>query len=563
MDTIKIGKNVIENLTTGMYEDSKVIYREYIQNSADQIDKAVQMGLYQDEEPYIDISIDVLNRNVQITDNANGIKKDDIAKKLGNIADSDKKKGIDKGFRGIGRLGGLAYCDTLRFITSYKGEDTKSIMTWDAKECNRLIDDYSINYSAQEILTKVITYAEEKCDSEKHFFTVELENILAENNELLEIDKISKYISSNAPVPYNNKFIYRNKIYEYLTNNNLKIDEYKIHVDDDDVLKNYSTILYESSNKNVVKQKKKYDEIYDIQFKEFRNSKDELLAWMWFGISAFDKQIPETTNEMRGIRLRKENIQIGNSYTLTKLFKEKRGNFYFIGEVNAIHRDLIPNARRDYFNKNETLNELETNLKYYFDDTLTKLYNYASNAKSACKKKFEFLAKQAEYSKKTENGFIDDKEKEKMKSLIEVAKKENEKGKNDLDKLDIKSDDNDVLKKVLDIIKKKSNSTIKNSDFTIEQKIRKSNVKKPLGEPDKKLLGEPDKKPLGQPDKKPLGQQNNKQQNKSIYLADGLNRLSGKQQKLVSKIYGIINEMLPPDLSNNLINKIQNELNKK
>ena len=37
-----IGKNVIENLTTAMYEDLRIIYREYIQNSADSIDKAIQ-----------------------------------------------------------------------------------------------------------------------------------------------------------------------------------------------------------------------------------------------------------------------------------------------------------------------------------------------------------------------------------------------------------------------------------------------------------------------------------------------------------------------------------------
>ena len=39
------GANIIENLTTGMYQDSKVIYREYIQNACDQIDKAVNEGL--------------------------------------------------------------------------------------------------------------------------------------------------------------------------------------------------------------------------------------------------------------------------------------------------------------------------------------------------------------------------------------------------------------------------------------------------------------------------------------------------------------------------------------
>ena len=37
-----IGKNVIENLTTAMYEDLRIIYREYIQNAADSIDKAIR-----------------------------------------------------------------------------------------------------------------------------------------------------------------------------------------------------------------------------------------------------------------------------------------------------------------------------------------------------------------------------------------------------------------------------------------------------------------------------------------------------------------------------------------
>ena len=41
----QIGKDVIESLTLGMYEDSRFIFREYIQNSADQIDKARRSGL--------------------------------------------------------------------------------------------------------------------------------------------------------------------------------------------------------------------------------------------------------------------------------------------------------------------------------------------------------------------------------------------------------------------------------------------------------------------------------------------------------------------------------------
>lgn len=52
-----IGKNVIENLTTAMYENAYTVYREYIQNSADSIDNAVAEGLISTEDAIIDINI--------------------------------------------------------------------------------------------------------------------------------------------------------------------------------------------------------------------------------------------------------------------------------------------------------------------------------------------------------------------------------------------------------------------------------------------------------------------------------------------------------------------------
>ena len=42
---IEIGKDIIESLTLSMYEDCRFIYREYIQNAADAIDKAIQKNL--------------------------------------------------------------------------------------------------------------------------------------------------------------------------------------------------------------------------------------------------------------------------------------------------------------------------------------------------------------------------------------------------------------------------------------------------------------------------------------------------------------------------------------
>lgn len=45
-----VGKNILDNLTTGMYSDSKVIYREYIQNACDQIDLAIREGILSADE---------------------------------------------------------------------------------------------------------------------------------------------------------------------------------------------------------------------------------------------------------------------------------------------------------------------------------------------------------------------------------------------------------------------------------------------------------------------------------------------------------------------------------
>ena len=64
-----IGKNVIENLTTAMYENLLIVYREYIQNAADSIDKAVNQGLIDRNHAEIYVDIDKNIRYISIEDN--------------------------------------------------------------------------------------------------------------------------------------------------------------------------------------------------------------------------------------------------------------------------------------------------------------------------------------------------------------------------------------------------------------------------------------------------------------------------------------------------------------
>lgn len=156
-----IGKYVIENLTVGMYDDARCVYREYIQNSADSVDKAIAENTVEKNNAYIHIRINENRRAISFEDNGTGISQKDFVEKLQNVAQSDKEIGKEKGFRGIGRLGGLAYCEKLTFETSFKGEAVKSAMIWDAKKLKEIVTDRTQKEEAAEVISSVTEFTSE------------------------------------------------------------------------------------------------------------------------------------------------------------------------------------------------------------------------------------------------------------------------------------------------------------------------------------------------------------------------------------------------------------------
>jgi molecular chaperone HtpG len=443
------GVNILENLTTGMYKDSKVIYREYIQNACDQIDKAIEQNILSPENGQIEIWLDCKNKKVTIKDNATGIKKDNFQRVLCSIADSEKKIGEDKGFRGIGRLCGLAYCKELIFKSKAKNEDIISIMKCDAAKMRKLISEHQKGNkkTIQEVLEAINEFSSEKSDNkEEHFFQVELININDTNKDLLDSQKVKNYLSFTAPVPYQNTFIYRDKIYKYAKSNNIKIDEYNILLNGEQIFKKYSADLKESNGK-------KCDEIFDIDFKEFKDEDDKLIAWLWYGISSFKGVISEN-NEMRGLRLRKANIQIGNEKTLQDFFKESRGNNYFVGELFALSKNLIPNSQRNYFIENEDREIFKNKTQEFFKDTLHKIYYIASDINSAYDKKLTY--DKAAIAPKQE--FIDNADKEKQENELTNKKNKSEEADNKIDRQKQKYQNNETIKKIIDRAEKNYHS---------------------------------------------------------------------------------------------------------
>lgn len=541
-----IGKNVIENLTLGMYENSLMIYREYIQNAADSIDNAINLGILKKgtdknninsdtkETAQIDIYIDQKKRNISIYDNALGIPKDKFFNILSSIADSEKDKTSNKGFRGIGRLAGLAYCKKLIFTSSYIGENKKSIMVWDGELLKNILNDTQNRISASDLVDKVIDYKTEECDVNKHFFEVTLHDISTENNELLDINNVYDYLSFVAPVPYVKSFIYRSKIYDFVNKHNLKLDEYIILVNGQQLFKPYKTHLLSKG--------KAYDEIKDIEFNEIRSKSNTLLGWMWFAVIKFEKNIPKE-NKMRSIRLRKENILIGNETTLSKFFKETRGINYFIGELFVIDKDLIPNARRDYFNINETLREFENILNEKLSKDPYSLYHYANDVKLLFRKQYDIKEKENEFKLKIQEGkFLNKNDEEKAQQELKTELDNLSEITNNICKLENKSAKNPLYNKVFNIIKEDFQKKDIESNTP---EIAQQNVIKTTSTPIKK-------------------NNTNTIQEKSIkkkkYKAQELSKYNKREQKLITRIYSKIKELLPKDMAEDLIDKIQEDL---
>lgn len=521
------GANILDNLTTGMYRNPLVSYREYIQNACDSIDHAVDEGILSSvDQGKINIWLDSTKRVIEIEDNGIGIPMADFRRVLGNIADSDKTLGEDKGFRGIGRLCGLAYCKRLCFYAKYKGETKMSILYCDAEKMRTLLDKHQKKqkkYLAADILTEIYTFAEQPVKNvDEHYFRVVLENVDTQNNNLLDILQVKDYLSFVAPVSYQNSFYYRNKIYAQSKLLNQHIDEYSIKVNGEDIFKKYVTIL---KDKNGVK----YDDISDVSFHSLFNEDGELIAWMWIGIIQFKQAIPKI-NVMRGIRLRKENIQIGDEDAIQKLFKEDRGNSYFIGEIFALDNNLIPNSQRDYFNQNKSRASLEIALKEYFDTELYKTYNLGSQLNSGYKKIEKYEALVTDYATSQAAGFAGAESKALKEQELRDAQIGADKARSDIQKKMGKVDPESLLGKVANIIKQ-----TRNIDVT-------ASPSSPI--------------PVASTTEEEI----DIVEGKRVWRVDKLSQYNKQERKLIGRIFDVIFTVTDKETAEKIVNKIEEAL---
>ena len=278
-------------------------------------------------------------------------------------------------------------------------------------------------------------------------------------------------------------------------------------------------------NIKLFKTSKGEDEVFNLAFKEIYDSHNHLLAWLWIGVSHF-KAIISKECKMRGLRLRKENIQIGSEDALQKLFKEDRGQHYFVGEVFAVSKDLIPNSQRDYFNENTARMEFEKEMRQYFNGELSKIYHEGSAINSAFNKIDSYKKKKAELQKKRERGdFVDQNHFQEAVADVEKAKVTAEKAVKDIEKKKSRTENepDSVVGQVIAHIEKERK---KQETAKVEKTIKKS-----------------------------------KQPTLAKRRVDiTLPTYNRSERKLISKIFGIIVSATDEKTAEKIIRKIEDEL---
>jgi hypothetical protein len=344
-ESIVVGKDILEVLSSAMYVDPLAIYREYIQNAADAIDEARRTTVLSPRQAgTVEIEIDIEKRTVKIRDNGTGISAAEFENRMTSFGASAKRGTNARGFRGVGRLSGLAYSQELLFRSRSAGEPVVSELRWDCRKAKSLLRSADFSGDLSDVVAQSVQVR--RVDGKKwpeHFFEVELRNVPRLRNDwLLNPTVIEEYLSQVAPLPFAPQFRFADDIslmlgeHVGLTNITLKVGNnndptFRPHRDSFDVSGGSDTFQ-------------------ELQKIHIPGSDGGTAAVGWILHHGYKGAVPNSN--LKGLRLRSGNIQVGTNGILEDLFVETRFNSWCVGEIHVVDSRIIPNGRRDHYEQN-------------------------------------------------------------------------------------------------------------------------------------------------------------------------------------------------------------------
>lgn len=103
-----VGAGILNVITESLYDNPIVVFREYVQNSMD--------SFLKDPKDEHEIQIWQEENSLFFLDNGNGIQADKFENEMKTIGGSTKRRTQNIGYKGIGRLSGVPYCEKLYFL---------------------------------------------------------------------------------------------------------------------------------------------------------------------------------------------------------------------------------------------------------------------------------------------------------------------------------------------------------------------------------------------------------------------------------------------------------------
>jgi hypothetical protein len=352
-ESIRVGADIVELLTSGMYVSPITVFREYVQNAADAIDAAREQGLLGPEERgKVVVEVNQTDRSVTVRDNGAGVPADNVADILLAIGGSSKRGTHARGFRGVGRLSGLAYCRELSFRTKAAGELLETTVRWDALALRSGISAARAGTDLRQVIANSVHIENQPNNAiEEHFFEVTLRGVVRHRQDvLINEHAIAHYLSQIAPLPFSSEFSSGSAITERLAQAGRMLVPIDLTVAGQTVERPYRDRLAQPGTDKQLA-------LRDVEFFQLLDVDGEVGAIGWIAHHDYVRSI-STTMGVRGLRARVGDVQVGDADLFDNSFREPRFNGWTVGEVHILDRRILPNGRRDNFEVSSHSNNL-------------------------------------------------------------------------------------------------------------------------------------------------------------------------------------------------------------
>lgn len=374
-----IGSYVLETLTTGMYVEPRDAIREYVQNAYDAIRTSRDSGASTASAPRIDIVVSNADAGyIQIKDTGTSITADRVWETLTSIGASRKNPRRQAGFRGIGRLAGIAYCDRLDFTCKAAGETVETTVTYNCAEIRKALRDG--DEELEPVFRRSVSLATaDNQPPEQHYTIVTLHGLSETPEEMRDIGQLAEYLRMVAPVDFREGWGFGEDIRRHAESIGQPIPTVPVFLGPPDepgeeLRKPYSSTIHGGQKPTTIRQ---------INFFEG----GEAAGTRWWGWYADTALYGIVSDEFAGFRLRSKNIQLGDAEILTRTLQRHARSYtrftaWHIGEIYIEGETVFPNARRDGLEDSPAWRAIEDQIAAVLVPLARKAYAATKDRKS-------------------------------------------------------------------------------------------------------------------------------------------------------------------------------------